>query len=62
MQYTTLRFPSMKEIWQFVKQANIGNYHFDTRDYTLRASLTDEQIWTAMTHFKAIVHERQSIA
>ena len=47
-QYITLKFASMEALWQFQKLAGLRNYHFDTRDCTLRAQLTDTQMELAL--------------
>ena len=59
MEYTILKFPSMQKLWEFQKLANLKEYHFHTRDCTLRAIVTEEQVWLALKKMQAQVRDRQ---
>ena len=47
-QYITLTFLSMEALGQFQKLASLRNFHFDTRDRTHRAQLTEKQMELAV--------------
>jgi hypothetical protein len=57
MKYTTIQFQSMQQLWEFVKFANIKNYHFDKRNCTLWAEVSVHELWIAKTHFGAMLQE-----
>jgi hypothetical protein len=62
MEHTTLLFPSMAELWQFIKLAQLKNYHFDTAACSLRADVGEDELWIAKTKCKAKVVEREKTA
>lgn len=51
----------MEQLWRFQKQAGLRNYHFDSRDCTLRAQLTEKQMELALI-VKAIEQSQQRTA
>jgi hypothetical protein len=62
MEHTTVQFHSMQELWEFQKYAQLRCYHFDTRDCTMQAEFTEEQLWMALTKFHGRVKSRQQTA
>ena len=60
-QYTILKFSSMEQLWHFQRLAGLRNYHFDNKDCTLRAQLTEKQMELAII-LKATEQSRQRTA
>jgi hypothetical protein len=52
----------MQLLWEFQKHVQLRNFHFDTKDKTIRAVLTDDQIWISLSQFQGKVKDRQQIA
>jgi len=61
LQYTTLKFSSMEQLWYFQKQAGLRNYQYDIQDCTLRAQLTERQMELALI-LKALDQAQQKVA
>ena len=59
MQYISLQFTSMEELWRFRKLTQIHNYHIDSNACILQAKLTTEQISFALTKTNAEIMDQQ---
>lgn len=62
MEYVTLQFASMQELWTFQKLAQLRNFEFNSLHCTLRAKLTQEEVWEALNKWGCKVFAQKETA